>query len=383
MILLPVDELKILMLEQPDLCVSIYMPTHRSGPETQQDSIRLRNLLRQAEELLIERSLRTVDARRLLEPAYELIGYSPFWRHLADGLALFIGTGVFRYYPLPLDFEEQLVVAEHFYLKPLLPLLSGDGRFYLLAISQNQVRLLQGSRFSASEVDLEDVPRSLAEAIGSQEKEKQLQFHTGTSGSAGKRSAIFFGHGSGEDDNKQNLLRYFRQIDAGLRELLRDEQAPLLLAGVDYLHPIYHEANRYPHLFNEGITGNPEELNVQALHQRAWAIVEPHFRKEQQTVKSQYEKLAGTERASNTVEAIVPAAFHGRVDHLFVALGVQHWGRFDAQTGYVQLHTAAEPGDIDLLQFAAAHTLLNKGAVYAANRDEIPHGEMLAAIFRY
>ena len=141
MILLPVEEFKMLMAERPGWCVSLFMPTHRGGEGTREDPIRFQNLLRLAEERLVEKGMRTVDARSLLGPARSLEGYSPFWRHLNDGLAMYLAQGVFRYYALPIPLAEQLVVAEHFYIKPLLPLLSGDGRFYVLALSQNQVRL--------------------------------------------------------------------------------------------------------------------------------------------------------------------------------------------------------------------------------------------------
>jgi hypothetical protein len=43
-----------------------------------------------------------------------------------------------------------VVVTDRFHIKPLLPLLSGDGRFYVLALSQSEVRLLQGTRYSVS-----------------------------------------------------------------------------------------------------------------------------------------------------------------------------------------------------------------------------------------
>lgn len=383
MILTPVHELKILMEKKPGTSVSLYMPTHRSGANTQQDPIRYRNLLRQAEERLIASALRTVDAQRMLEHAHSLIGYSPFWRHLSDGLAMFIAADVFRYYTLPLNFEEQLIVADRFYLKPLLPLLSGDGRFYLLALSQNQVRLLHGSRYSASEVDLEDVPRSMSEILGDVEKERHLQFHTRTSGGPGRRAAVFFGHGAGEDETRQDLLRYFRKIDTELRDLLRDEQAPLVLAGVDYLLPLYKEANSYPYLIEEGITGNPDELNDQELHRRAWEVVQPYFQEAQQETIAHYEQLAGTERTSSEVNEIVPAAYHGRVDRLIVALGVQTWGSFDPQSNLVEMHTHPEQEDEDLLQFAAIHTLLNRGTVFAVQRDQVPNQGLIAAILRY
>ena len=50
-------------------CVSVYMPMHRSGPETQQDPIRFKNLLREAEERLMTQGLPAPEARELLESA--------------------------------------------------------------------------------------------------------------------------------------------------------------------------------------------------------------------------------------------------------------------------------------------------------------------------
>ena len=39
----------------------------------------------------------------------------------------------------------------------------------------------------------------------------------------------------GVDERKDELLRYFQHIDRGLHALLREETAPLVLAGVEYL----------------------------------------------------------------------------------------------------------------------------------------------------
>ena len=46
------DELRALMEVRDPLCVSIYMPTHRTG-DVQQDPIRLKNLVNQAQEKLV------------------------------------------------------------------------------------------------------------------------------------------------------------------------------------------------------------------------------------------------------------------------------------------------------------------------------------------
>jgi hypothetical protein len=382
------DDLSTLMGRHKGLCVSIVMPTHRAGREIQQDPIRLKNLLVEAEERLLASGLRTPDAQELLEPAEKLLQGSPFWQRQSDGLALFLSSEVFRYYRLPFDFEELVVVTDRFHIKPLLPLLSGGGQFYVLALSQNEVRLLQGARYSVSEVDLEGVPESLAEALRYNDPERRLQFHTSTRtpGGTGQRPAIFHGHGvASADDPKDYISRYFHQIDEALQDLLRDEQALLVLAGVDYLHPIYKEANTYPYLVDEGIEGNPEELSAEELHERAWAIVQPLFLIAQKEAAAQYRQLAGagSEQASNDLKEVVPAAYHGRVEALFVAVGLQKWGTFDPATNAVQLHRGVKPGDEDLLDFAAVHTLLNGGTVYAVEPEKVPAEALLAALFRY
>jgi hypothetical protein len=90
-----------------------------------------------------------------------------------------------------------------------------------------------------------------------------------------ERAAMFHGHGVGKDDAKDNILRFFHLLDQGLYALLGKESAPLVLAGVDYLFPIYREANSYPHLMERGIAGNPEGLKGEELHEQGWRIVEP------------------------------------------------------------------------------------------------------------
>ena len=372
-------ELETLIEEPEGLCVSIFLPTHRAGAQTQQDPIRLKNLLRQAEEQLLLKELRAPEAKELLGPARELLDDSVFWRYQSEGLAVFLSPGVFRYYRLPLNFEDLVVVADRYHLKPLLPLLTGDGQFYVLALSQNEVRLLRATRHSVSEVELEDVPKSLADTLRYDDQEKQLQFHSGTAGGRGGRAAIFHGHDP--DHPKDDILRYFRQIDRGVRELLKGSQAPLVLVGVDYLLPIYRKVSRYPHTIDEGVTGNPEGLRPEELHKRAWEVVRPRFSEEQQKAAARYSQLAGTGQTSEDIREIVAAAYYGRIETLFAASGIQVWGDFDPDTGQVDLHEGAE-GE-DLLEFAAIQTVVHQGTVYVTNLENIPEDADAVSVFRY
>ncbi|MDQ3458382.1 MAG: hypothetical protein M3498_03605 [Deinococcota bacterium] len=371
-------------------CVSIYLPTHPRGEDAEQDPIRLKNLLTDADNQLSEQGLRRDDIDAILEPARALLRDNiAFWQHQGDGLALFLAPGTFHLYRLPVSFDEFSVVTDRFHLKPLLQLLANDGRYYILALSQNELRLLQATRHTVTEVELDNVPESLADALKYDDPEKQLQHHTsgmagggGNPRQGGRGPAIFHGHGP-EESKKTDILRYFQQIDRGLMEHLKDKRAPMVIAGVDYLHPIYREANSYGHLLEEGAHGNPDGWRMGELREKAWEVVEPHFKRAHEEAMARFGQLAGTGQASRTLREIVPAAGQGRVDTLFVQLGVRRWGVADPAQNEVTVHDERQPGDQDLLDFAAVQTLLNGGTVYAVQPDEIPDGAPIAAVFRY
>jgi hypothetical protein len=367
--------------------VSLYMPTHRAGDEIRQDPIRLKNLLGQAEEQLLEAGAGRAKVDDLLAPARTLVGDALFWQRQGKGLGLFLSSGFTDSYRLPFPTREVVSVSDHFHIKPLLPVISNNGRFYLLTLSQHEIDLYGGSRYSLAKIDLEEVPESIVDILRWEDPEKRLQMHTGSAAVLdGGVAAVFHGHGvASQDDPKDYILRYFQRVDRGVSNLLADEVAPVVLAGVEYLLPIYREANSYPHLVEEGIARDPQGVELETLHSEAWALVEPLFQRQQEQALDAYGHLSGTdsERASNELKDIVRAAYYERVGALFVALDQERWGTFDPQAGEVNVHREAQPGDRDLLDLAAAQTILNGGSVFALKQDALPDSTPLAAVFRY
>ncbi len=384
------EELRELMEEQHEHCVSIFLPTHRSGAEIQQDSIRLKNLLRNCEDQLVALGMRSTEIQDLLGPAQALLQDSLFWHYQSEGLAVFLSPTMFRFFRVPARFDEMCLVARGFQLKRLLQLLANDTLYYILALSKKHVRLYLGTHHTVGEVDIDTIPHSLAEALKYDEYEKQVQFRSqpmGGSRAAGKGGgrgmAIYYGQGGSEDQSKTNLLRYFQQIDKGLAEFLGNSHAPLVIAGVDYLLPIYREANSYSHLLPEGVAGSPERMGTEELHRRSWSIVQPFVLQKQREAADRYSNLSNTERVSNDIRQLLPAAMQGRVETLFVGTGVQYWGTYDTSTFEVILHKDYQPGDEDLLNEAALYTLLNKGTVYAVEGIAIPDDLPVAGVLRY
>jgi hypothetical protein len=389
MSLLSLDELKTLAKKPKGPCVSMYMPMQKAGPEIRQNPIRFKNLVKEAEERLDAMGIRHTEALDFLKPVHEL-DTPEFWEHQDYGLAIFISPEVFRYYRLPYEFQELVVVDGQFHLKPLLHLVNNDGRFYLLALSQKDVRFFEGTRYSIREVEVENLPKSMDEALNYDETAQEGQFRIATSRGGTSNSMVqpgaFHGQGSPDRDKRQeDILQFCHAIDGALHEKLRNQKAPLVLAGVEYMPPIYQEANTYSHLVEESITGSPETMTPEELHDKAWQFVEPLFHQAEQQAMERYQELAGadTGKTSNDIKEIIPAAYFQRVDSLFVPVDQQMWGNFDPDTMTVDLHPEPEPDDEDLLDFAAVHTLLNGGTVYAVELEKMPDKTLAAAIFRY
>jgi hypothetical protein len=370
---------------EADPAISIYITTHMAGRDTRENPIRFKNQLTEVSEQLAAQGYRPGRLGDLLEPLETFIRDYRFWQRQHNGLAVFMANGEIHTYSLPIGVEDNAEVAKRFYLKPLIPLLTDDGRFYILAVSLNGVRLFESTRFETSEIALEDAPLSLAEALKYDDPERSLQSFSTSHAHArvGRADAAFYGTGAGEDDRKTNILRFFQMLDNGVRDFLADSETPIVFAGVDYLFPIYQEANHYRHLMPEAMTGNPDGFSPDELREASWKIVEPHVTGRKQEVLERY-RASQVDKTSGDLVDIIKSAVDGRVDTLFVADGAQVFGHYDVQERRVDRHEEERADNEDLLDFATVQTLQNGGHIYLLQQDELPERDTpIAALYRF
>lgn len=373
------DDFRKLMQDRGGPCVSIYMPAHRIAEE--QDPIRLKNLLDSAEAELIARNVRSTEAQELLKPARELINDAEFWQHQDNGLAVFLAPSERLVYRLPIEFEEWVFVGERFYVKPMLPLLSDNDHFYILALGKHDVRLLRATRESFEEVDLgPKTPKSFEEALKYDEFENNLQFHQTR---AGKNAAMYHGQGTAERYPKEEVARFFTMLDKGVYNVIGQDHAPLVLAGLEYYFSIYRDTNSYPNLVPEHIARNSEEMRDDEIHTRALELLKPRFDEERRRAATQFENNSNTGIAATDLEKIVPAACNARVETLFVAVDAQRWGKFNRDANRAEVRVEPQPGDEELTNLAAVQTLSNGGRVFAVPMDQVPNNAVAAAVFRF
>ena len=362
--------------------VSVFIPTHRAGKETLNgiDALKLKNQLKEVKQKLEKSGLHKNDIEKITSPVSNLVNDGEFWRHQSDGLAVFSTLNEFRKYTVPVHFEELNVVSDQIYLKPLIPLFNGDGRFFLLSLKTDAVKFYEGTRYSITEIEVNDlVPSRLEDVVGYDFEQKSLQFRTQ------QGEGAFHGHAKGDEKAKPELLRYFRAIDRGLMKLLHDDQStPLVVASLDYHFPIYREANSYKHIYPGHISGNPADMDTLELHNKAWALLSSHFNRKRQDKKALYHELSKSGKTSSQLKEILAAAQQGKVDTLFIEKNGDILGRFDIQTGTISAETNSNETGVPLLNLAAIKVFGQGGKVFLEKKEDLPDSSSkINALFRY
>ena len=378
-------ELVSLMAQRAPWSVSIFIPGHRTGRESRVDPIRLKKLLGEARQWMVEGGLRDSEALERLKPLRELLSDSELWYPPSRGIAIFLGAGKPHVHRVPIEVEELVVVGDRFHVTPCVPTVNGDVLFFLLALGQKSVRLFEAGRDDIREWPLEGVPSDFAEATKFVQVEYYGNLHTGgPRRQARKQSAVFHGSGKGNEDEskKKRVGEYCQMIDRGVCRALGDSKAPLVVAAAEPLLSLYRQASTYRHLCEEVLRGNPEQLDAATLHEQAVAALSGLFHAERRRAADKYRTLAGTDHAARDLAPILAAASGAEIDTLFAAVDRHCWGRFDAKTLEAEVHETRQPGDEDLIDRAVVSTLTTKGTVHVLAFADMPEPRGAVATLR-
>jgi len=362
--------------------ISLYIPTQRAG-DYEKSRIHLKNAINEVEGKLEEFDLKPPEQEKLLKPIKELLEDTDFWANQSDTLLLLRSEDVFEQYNLPISVDNLAQVGESFYLHPTLPAVGGDYRFFVLALSQNEVRFFEGHRYSMFPVKVNDlVPENKQEMLADLSDNARLQHHSAGTSSDG--NTIYHGQGSNKDLDDTTLEKFLRAVDDGLMEMLHDEKPPLVIAGDEQIAARYRDLSKYPNIWKKSIAGNPEEKDAVLLHEEAMTVLQPDIASDMQDMKNKFGEALSAGEASFSTDEIVRAAGDGRVNALFLVKGTHEWGRYDPSIRKVAHMEKPQVGASDLVEYAAMNTFLQGGKVFQVDRSDMPRpAGSMNAIFRY
>ncbi|TVP88260.1 MAG: hypothetical protein EA347_06315 [Thioalkalivibrio sp.] len=348
--------------------VSIYLDV---TPQTQQIDaarIRLKQLTAEAVTQLEEAG---VDKRTIWpveEQLQDLMDDDEFWRLQANGLAVFVTPDSLRTFRLPNALTESAQVSDRFHLKPLLRVVSTPQHAFVLALAENEVRVIEllGHQ-AAKEIRVPDLPKDAASVAGT----------------ATVNTRSYSGRLGGGEGQKVLLRKYCRAIDTALRELLSGRTEPLILAATEPLLSIYRSVNTYPALAGQAIRTSPVRIPAHEIGAQAREIVEELNAEMVGEFAALYSARENEGRATTQMTRAARAATFGAVDTLLVDMDTVVPGTVDDETGEITMDESADGENYGIVDEIAGRVLANGGRVLAVRRADIPQQAELAAVLRF
>lgn len=351
-----------------DACVSIYLRTTPVTQGTDASRIELGNLARQAREQLTAVGL---DKRRLallMEELDALADDEEYWRLQANSLAVLATPDNLRTFRLANHLTSMVEVSDRFHLMPLLRAITFPHSAYILALSENAVRLVEmHAGLLAATLKIADMPKSAASAAGKS--------------TLNDRSPS--GRIHGLEGQNVRLQQYARKVDAALRPFLSGRETPLVLAATGRLASVFRAVNSYPHLLPEGIEASPDRISDAELTQATRPVLDAAYARELEALKALYENRADDGRATTDISDAARAATFGAVEALLVDMEAVVPGHVDERTGAVSFAENPDANTYGIVDEIAARALSSGARVLSVRRPDIPGQKDLAAILRF
>lgn len=346
-------------------CVSIYMPTTPHTADADAERIAFKNLAADAVDQLNAAGLDKRDVAAFREALAELEGDSFFWQRQARSLAVLATVDEVRVYRLANRLEPAAVVADRFFVKPLLRAVTFPNAGFVLALAQGSVQLFEiGLDYGPVEVDVADLPSDL---------DSFVETVPGAEGfsESGVLSA---------EAQTLRLRKYARQVDRAVRSALRGHDLPVVLAAAEPLASVFRSVSTLSTLADETIAGNPENVPGHELAAAARDVLDSVYASEVRELAELFDTRTGQDRTATDLADIARAATVGAVDVLIVDIDQVVPGQV-GDGGEVTF--SDEPSSYGVVDELARRTLLAGGRVVAVRADEVPGGREAAAILRY
>jgi hypothetical protein len=363
-------------------CLSVYMPLS-SAPANQSskaNALEWKEMLRNLEPKIEQYG---AEGRKLIDGISDFNAIWPNQEPQGRSIGVLRSPDVFLVTWVEQLARRRAVLGPHFYIRPLLPQLTNHRSFYLLALSQKNVRLLHCTTRTADEVPFPPGVATSFDAWMNTAKPDHVRDNRASPGpSAGSSGGIMFGTVSDTEDRDEYLSHFFRQIDRAVNEVLRGRTEPVVLCAVDYELPLYIAVNSYPHLASETVQGAPNSLKSGEMHARALEALDACYEHKVADALAEYNHKVGG-GASNRIKEVVKAAHDGRVLKLVVSDSLETTGAFNEATYTVKGRETGTPEDQDLVNDAVVQTILHAGQVLVAPNGKMPNGTPVAAIYRF
>ena len=372
------DEILELASIREPACVSIYVYA-AAGPDASDTArIEVHTRLRSATELLEAAGTDAHTIESIRAAVESLLVERDFWRRDTRTLAIFAnGTSLVSFH-LANTLLGLTEVSDRFAITPVLRATTFPHSAFVLALSQNAVRLIDVSPASpANEIEVPDLPHDLKTTVA-------LDLTNGRQTLAHLRTS---------EDPKIRMREFSQAVDRALRPIVADSDRPMILAATEPLASIYRSVSTDARLAKEMITGNPETISALELAASATPILDSAHAAELATQIARFHDRTSRGLADDTLTGVALAAMSKAIDTLFVDIDQRIPGRIDELTGIItrtedenetpENKAPANETTYDVIDEIVRRALSSDARIFAVRGSEVPGNGPVAATLRF
>lgn len=374
------------LLRQRDYpCFTVMMPTHRIPPEREADPLQFKNLISELEGKIRVNGL---DKQlHLISQLHEVEQDRDFWNHQDAGLAVFVNPSYLKVVKVPVPLPALTVISDTFHVKPLYRYYQESGRFQVLVVGQDHVRLFEGDKFWLRELDLSGkVPGSMEEALGSELTDDHYNTASATGKGTNKQANqgtghVIHGYMEKSQEKEIDASRFFRIIDEQILEhFSKPSGLPLILATLPEHRSLFREQSKNPLLMQHGIEGDVSHLSADELKAKAWEVYAIDHQEQIRSILDRQQLAESRNMSHSLLEDVALDAIDGKIDILLVEENRMIKGRILEERRQIEYLPS---GVDDVLDDLSAMVIEKSGRVILLPAEQMPHGGGAVSINRY
>ncbi|MBK0062778.1 MULTISPECIES: hypothetical protein [unclassified Acinetobacter] len=311
--------------------VSIFVPTHRTFPDNQQDHIALKNQLKQLEEQLSKSYDKVFVAQFLKQIHQKTDDLNPNY-HL-DTLAIFATPDQVEVIRLPFKTQTRIIIDSQFVLRDFIRELSYALDYYIVVVTREKGRLIQASNstviheFSELDQDLNPLLPHGAFPV----KNETLYSLTATERSAAAQEDRY-------------LKEFLNRVDKNVQVVHAQKPLPIVLVGdrrnISFYESICDQPNQI--IFCVDNVTQLEDSEPRHIVESIQNALSDYQIKIHQNNAHQLDQIYGSDRVITDLQNIYQAALQGNVDTLYVQQGYRVNGFVNIEQQRIEFSAAPE-----------------------------------------
>lgn len=353
--------------------VSIFVPTHRTFPDNQQDAIAIKNQLKIAEERITAEYDKRI-AQAVLE---NIEAQLADWDHNynLDSLAIFATSEEAQAIRLPFDVDARVNIGEKFATRSFMRHLSQSFAYYILLITRDKARLIEGANNRL-------VKEITAESLRQQQMDELTFPINNTSLPTGSKADR-----TGSADDDKYLKEFFNRVDKSLQQFYNQSPLPVILVGETQNLGAYEQVCDNPNIIIGKLSHLPnlEDGHPQSFIDGVQELVQEQQGKRYEEAKAALEKARNENLLRTDLQAIYRAAFEGNALSLIVRQGYRVPATIDEKELSLKVEEDATKDGVtdDAVGEIIELVSHNGGEVVFLPADESNEKEPIALVTRY